>query len=135
LTRAQEGTAVTRREEFQSFAKRLSAANSVVIVGGGPIGVELAGEIVQDFPSKRVTVIESSRDILRGTRFGPEPYRLGRRLLRVLIKLAAPVVIPAKEAELRVFAGSDLNWTTVRPPPITSGRGHLQHKPIRATDL
>lgn len=67
LTRAQDGTAATRRAEFQSFAKRLSTANAVVIVGGGPIGVELAGEIVQDYPGKTVTIIESNRDILRGT--------------------------------------------------------------------
>jgi NADH dehydrogenase FAD-containing subunit len=28
--------------------------DSVLIIGGGPVGVELAGEIVVDFPTKKV---------------------------------------------------------------------------------
>lgn len=34
--------------------KKLLAADSVLIIGGGPVGVELAGEIVVDFPTKKV---------------------------------------------------------------------------------
>lgn len=37
--------------------KKLVAANSVLIIGGGPVGVELAGEIVVDFPTKKVKTI------------------------------------------------------------------------------
>jgi len=29
----------------------------VLIIGGGPVGVELAGEIVTDFPNKKVTLV------------------------------------------------------------------------------
>ncbi len=35
--------------------KKLEAADSVLIIGGGPVGVELAGEIVVDFPTKKVS--------------------------------------------------------------------------------
>lgn len=35
--------------------QRLVAADSVLIIGGGPVGVELAGEIVVDFPEKKVS--------------------------------------------------------------------------------
>jgi NADH dehydrogenase FAD-containing subunit len=33
---------------------RLQAAETVLIIGGGPVGVELAGEIATDFPNKKV---------------------------------------------------------------------------------
>ena len=38
------------------------SANSILIVGGGPTGVELVGEIAVDFPEKKVTLVH------RGTR-------------------------------------------------------------------
>jgi NADH dehydrogenase FAD-containing subunit len=37
----------------------VKAADSILIIGGGPVGVELAGEIVVDFPTKKVTLIQS----------------------------------------------------------------------------
>ena len=35
---------------LQAHAERIKAADSIVIIGGGPVGVELAGEIVSAFP-------------------------------------------------------------------------------------
>ena len=34
----------------QTYYDRVKAANSVLIIGGGPVGVETAGEIMADFP-------------------------------------------------------------------------------------
>ena len=48
LTRAQSGTAIDRRNALSDFADRLDQAHKILIVGGGPIGIELAGEITQD---------------------------------------------------------------------------------------
>lgn len=67
LTRAQSGNAIERRNQFESFADRLDQASKILIVGGGPIGIELAGEITQDVPGKKVTIVEANADILRGT--------------------------------------------------------------------
>ena len=36
------------------------AAKRVVLVGGGPSGVEVAGEIATDFPDKTITLIHGS---------------------------------------------------------------------------
>lgn len=36
---------------------KIKAAQSILIVGGGPTGVELAGEIAVDFPEKKVTLV------------------------------------------------------------------------------
>ena len=48
-----------RIKMFEAEKKKLSAANSVLIIGGGPVGVELAGEIATDFPEKKVSVDSS----------------------------------------------------------------------------
>ena len=36
--------------------RKLVEAPKLLIVGGGPVGVELAGEIIVDFPQKKVNV-------------------------------------------------------------------------------
>lgn len=43
-----------RVKEYEAEAAKLQIATSVLIVGGGPVGVELAGEIATDFPDKKV---------------------------------------------------------------------------------
>jgi len=45
----------------------LRLAQRVLIVGGGPIGVETAGEISEVFPDKSVTILESGNRLLMGT--------------------------------------------------------------------
>ena len=37
--------------------EKIESSGSVLIIGGGPTGVELAGEIVVDYPDKKVTLI------------------------------------------------------------------------------
>lgn len=40
------------------------AADSILILGGGAVGVELAAEIVCHFPEKRVTIVDAASDLL-----------------------------------------------------------------------
>ncbi|SFU05100.1 Putative NADH-flavin reductase [Pseudovibrio denitrificans] len=62
-----------------------------------------------------------------GTRYGEEPLTLSRKLMRSILSVIVPVVIPSKEAELRVLAESGLNWTSIRPPLIAANvKGQLQ---------
>lgn len=67
LTRAQTGTVDERRKQLAVFADRLEQAQNILIVGGGPIGIELAGEITLEIPGKNITVVESNEEILQGT--------------------------------------------------------------------
>ncbi|MEN8656491.1 FAD-dependent oxidoreductase [Marivita sp.] len=67
VTRAQSGSARDRIAEFKRHNANLQSAKRVLIVGGGPIGVELAGEITQDYPAISVTVVEASDSLLTGT--------------------------------------------------------------------
>ena len=44
-----------RNAEFNEFHRQLNDAYNILIVGGGIVGVELAGEIAYSFPDKKVT--------------------------------------------------------------------------------
>ncbi|KAK6936264.1 FAD/NAD(P)-binding domain, partial [Dillenia turbinata] len=50
--------------------KTLNQLNSILILGGGPTGVELAGERAVDFPDKKVTLVHSGSRLLEF--IGPE---------------------------------------------------------------
>ncbi|KAI8918266.1 hypothetical protein DFJ77DRAFT_288192 [Powellomyces hirtus] len=59
----------TKAEGIKMIGQRTAAlrkANSVLIVGGGPSAVELAGEIKTDLPSKSVTIVHSGPDLIPG---------------------------------------------------------------------
>jgi len=43
---------------------KIKSASSVLIVGGGPTGVELAAEIAVDFPDKKVTIVHKGTRLL-----------------------------------------------------------------------
>lgn len=44
--------------------EKIKAAESILIVGGGPTGVELAAEIATDFPGKKVTLVHRGSRLL-----------------------------------------------------------------------
>ena len=61
---AETRTQVEREIEWAAEHDRLSAAQNVVIVGGGPIGVELAGEITAVCPGKRIVLVHAPDRLL-----------------------------------------------------------------------
>ena len=50
--------------------KELAGSGRVLILGAGPVGLELAGEIATTWPDKRVTIVDPSTELLPG--FLPE---------------------------------------------------------------
>ncbi|XP_059307783.1 uncharacterized protein LOC132059244 [Lycium ferocissimum] len=59
--------ASTKPEKISQYLaenEKIKAANSILIVGGGPTGVELAGEIAVDFPAKKVTLVHRGSRLL-----------------------------------------------------------------------
>jgi len=46
-------------EKFKQVADDVEKANRVVILGGGAVAVELAGEIRQQYPKKSITLLQS----------------------------------------------------------------------------
>lgn len=53
-------TLISRFTEYE----KIKAADSILIVGGGPTGVELAAEIAADFPAKKVTLVHRGSRLL-----------------------------------------------------------------------
>ncbi|KAK8954489.1 hypothetical protein KSP39_PZI001675 [Platanthera zijinensis] len=53
-----------RLKHFQQDYEKIKTSNSILIIGGGPTGVELAGEIAVDFPEKKVTIVHKGSRLL-----------------------------------------------------------------------
>ena len=85
----------------------LAAAGRVLLLGAGPVGVELAGEITATWPDKDVTLIDPAGDIL-GARFRPELKAEIRRQLseigvHVLVGTQLVASPPGEPGELGTF--------------------------------
>ncbi|WP_157801241.1 FAD-dependent oxidoreductase [Sphingobium sp. LB126] len=78
---------------------RLRTARSVAIIGGGPVGIELAGEIITAFPDKSVTLIAGSDRLLPD--YGD---RLGRSLERQMTQMGIHVLLGKRALDLIAHA-------------------------------
>jgi NADH dehydrogenase FAD-containing subunit len=99
-----EATDVAQQlDDLGQTHKELSGAGHVLILGAGPVGLELAGEIKDVWPDKGVIILNRAEQLLPG--FLPEVRdSLHRQLhergieLRLCTSLTAPPAIPAGEA-------------------------------------
>lgn len=57
-------TKTERLRQFEADYEKIKASDSILIVGGGPTGVELAGEIIVDFPTKKVKLVHRGSRLL-----------------------------------------------------------------------
>ncbi|MCO7222715.1 NAD(P)/FAD-dependent oxidoreductase [Pleionea sp. CnH1-48] len=60
-------TYAARNQEMQNAHQSLTSAASVLIIGGGSVGVELAGEIASAFPDKSITLAHSGDRLLESS--------------------------------------------------------------------
>lgn len=79
LMRSSEGTMESRKALYQAYNGRIEAAHRILIVGGGPIGVEIAGEISEAWPGKSITLLDRGSRLLKGS-----SEALGAEVLRIL---------------------------------------------------
>ncbi|KAK9114834.1 hypothetical protein Syun_021631 [Stephania yunnanensis] len=57
-------TMIERLKQDEEENEKIKSVDSILIIGGGPTGVELAGEIFTDFPEKKVTVVHRGSRLL-----------------------------------------------------------------------
>lgn len=57
-------TRTERLNQYQAEFEKISSARSILIIGGGPTGIELAGEIAVDFPDKNLTLVHNGSRLL-----------------------------------------------------------------------
>jgi NADH dehydrogenase FAD-containing subunit len=111
--KTEERTADGARVRLREAHATLLGAERVLIVGAGPAGLELAGEIKAFYPDKHVTVADISDDVLEGPYAQELRDELRRQLdaLGVELKLGStllelPAAAPATAAEIAVRTDS-----------------------------
>lgn len=67
---------------FEERQARIKGADSIVIVGGGAAGVELAGDTKSKYPQKKVALVHSRKQLLNS--FGPGLHDIAKNALEGL---------------------------------------------------
>jgi apoptosis-inducing factor 2 len=119
---------------FRASQERFAAANAILVVGGGPAGVELSAEARLAHPATPVTLIHSGERLLEGD----HAPRLGERALARLQAIGVDVRLgtkvspasgPEAAGQLVTSAGEAIEadvvvWATGTTPNTAWLRGH-----------
>ena len=104
--------------KYRALQAELAAADSVLLLGAGPVGIELAGEISAAWPEKRVILADIADEILAGA-YMPE---LRAELRRQLAERNVELVLGADPADL----DADV---VLRTHGVTPQTGYLTGRP------
>lgn len=100
------------RRKLRATHHALAGAGNVLLLGAGPVGLELAGEIKATWSDKAVTIVDPGPDILPGTYPGELRTELRRQLdalgVELLLGAGLREDLPTAPGEGRTFT------TTVR---------------------
>lgn len=77
-----------RENQFQEENQKLLDAQNILVIGGGAVGIELAGEIAYSYPEKNITLIESLPRLLNN--FKARASKIAKKLLE---KMGVSVVL------------------------------------------
>ena len=82
-------TAAKQAAVFEQANSEIKAASNILVVGGGPVGIETAGEIREEFPDKNVTLV-TSKELMPSPTL-PFSQRFRDRLLKKLQQMGVTV--------------------------------------------
>jgi apoptosis-inducing factor 2 len=54
----------SRGKELRKYSAKLRGSHNVLIIGGGLVGIELASEIADRFPTKNITLVHSKQELI-----------------------------------------------------------------------
>ncbi|ETP08419.1 hypothetical protein F441_15597 [Phytophthora nicotianae CJ01A1] len=111
----------TTEAKLAEVREQVKAANSVLIVGGGAVGVEVAGEIKAKYPSKTVTILEG-KDKLVANDDVRDKFRT--KLSTYLKRLGVKVVLGERLTER--LAGNNFEKRTLRTDKGTEIESDVQ---------
>ena len=93
------------QDQVRAAHDALSAADRVLLLGAGPVGIELAGEIGHVWPKKSVTLFDVSGEVLGGP-FKPElRAEIRRQLAEVGVNILLGSPLPRRPADRPRRAG------------------------------
>ncbi|WRT63953.1 uncharacterized protein IL334_000880 [Kwoniella shivajii] len=134
----------SRKEYEEALIKtqgEIKNASKIVVVGGGAVGLEIAGEIRSAHPDKAITVVHSSSHVLNPTANAPDPNgkahsysspptapKLSVTLEKVLKEMQIDVIlsdkvqIPASQSSPEDWSGSFGAQDGVKEIKLESGK-------------
>lgn len=85
------------RAGFKKQQEEVKKAQSILVVGGGPVGVEFVGEVMALYPEKKVTLVSRSSSLIDGIK-----PAVGQKLVGILeqsksvdLKLGTSIELPS----------------------------------------
>lgn len=98
---------------YNDIAKAIESSGSIAVIGGGPAGVELCGEILDRHPDKSITLISS----------GPTVISYAQALPK---KFTASLETKLKQRGVTLHLGASVNNSDFRGRPFVKGRQVLK---------
>ncbi|PPR02371.1 hypothetical protein CVT24_011712 [Panaeolus cyanescens] len=77
------------KAHIDSWKAKFENSNDIVLVGGGVVGVELAGELKDFWPKKNVTIVHASETLLNPA----YPQKFRQQVTRRIIKLGVNLIL------------------------------------------
>ncbi len=101
------------KQNILRLSEQIRATQRILIVGGGPVGVEFAGEIIGKYPQKTITLVHTGKTLI-GEPFNP---KLGQKLLDGL-----------QEMEVQVLLGERVLLDNLKPENLMQNQAYLTDK-------
>ncbi|RDB30663.1 Apoptosis-inducing factor B [Hypsizygus marmoreus] len=120
---------------FGDWRTQFEKANDILLVGGGSVGVEFAGEIKDLSPTKKVTIIHSQKQLLNGAY--PDKFRkdVERRLQLRGVHLILGDYAPEDAATNPEKTVTTRNGKELHPDLVISCRGPRPNTSFIASSL
>jgi NADH dehydrogenase FAD-containing subunit len=96
FTKLDEGSLSAMKNHFTHSVETIARHKDILIVGGGPVGCELAGEIKAKYPDSRVTIVSSVDRLcnkLRTTKEGSDKIQRALEKHGISVKLSVEIPV------------------------------------------
>ncbi|KAJ3039504.1 hypothetical protein HDV00_012184 [Rhizophlyctis rosea] len=104
-------------ELLRKVVEDVKKAKTIVVIGGGPVGCELAGEIAVDYPDKKVIIVQGAKTLMPG----PTSPKFKNRLLEGLKERKVEVILDERVSNLdTLFPNPEAKGYLVGPTTLTT---------------
>ena len=87
-------------ELYNNLREKVEQSQRILIIGGGPVGIELAGEIGTDYPTKDITLVHSQPTLVQPNIFQEKFYTRAQEQLnqlKIKVILNDRIDLPSKQ--------------------------------------